>query len=98
MVTHSSVLAWRIPMDRGAWRATVHRVTKSWTQLKQLSSNSNRELRSHILHGKQKKVKPASFPCSLKSFWDLLERLALLCSVQLSSIQLLSHVQLIATP
>ena len=21
------------PMDRGAWRATVHRVAKSWTQL-----------------------------------------------------------------
>ena len=21
------------PMDRGAWRATVHRITKSWTQL-----------------------------------------------------------------
>ena len=21
-------------MDRGAWQATVHRVTKSWTQLK----------------------------------------------------------------
>ena len=27
MVTHSSILAWRIPMDRGAWRATVHEVT-----------------------------------------------------------------------
>ena len=25
------------PMDRGAWQATVHGVTKSWTQLKQLS-------------------------------------------------------------
>ena len=25
------------PMDRGAWQATVHRVTKSRTQLKQLS-------------------------------------------------------------
>ena len=25
-------------MDRGAWRATVHRVTKSQTQLKQLST------------------------------------------------------------
>ena len=25
------------PMDRGAWRATVHRVTKGWTQLKWLS-------------------------------------------------------------
>ena len=28
---HSSILAWRIPMDRGAWWATVHRVAKSWT-------------------------------------------------------------------
>ena len=25
MATHSSILAWRIPMDRGAWWATVHR-------------------------------------------------------------------------
>ena len=24
MATHSSVLACRIPMDRGAWQATVH--------------------------------------------------------------------------
>ena len=31
IATHSSILAWRIPMDRGAWRAKVHRVTKSWT-------------------------------------------------------------------
>ena len=26
------------PMDGTAWQATVHRVTKSWTQLKQLST------------------------------------------------------------
>ena len=26
LATHSSILAWGIPMDRGAWRATVHRV------------------------------------------------------------------------
>ena len=26
------------PMDRGAWQATVHRITKSWTQLKRLST------------------------------------------------------------
>ena len=31
MATHSSILAWRISMDRGAWRGTVHGVTKSWT-------------------------------------------------------------------
>ena len=24
MATHSSILAWRIPMDRGAWQDTVH--------------------------------------------------------------------------
>ena len=29
MATHSSILAWRIPMDRGAWQATVHGVMKS---------------------------------------------------------------------
>ena len=26
--THSSILAWRIPMDRGTWWATVHRMTE----------------------------------------------------------------------
>ena len=33
LATHSSIPAWRIPMDRGAWQATVHMVAKSWTQL-----------------------------------------------------------------
>ena len=28
MATHSSILTWRIPVDRGAWQNTVHRVTK----------------------------------------------------------------------
>ena len=31
MATHSNILAWRIPMDRGAWQATVHGVAKSRT-------------------------------------------------------------------
>ena len=31
--THFSILAWRISMDRGAWWAAAHRVTKSQTQL-----------------------------------------------------------------
>ena len=29
METHSSILTWRIPVDRGAWRAAVFGVTKS---------------------------------------------------------------------
>ena len=31
MATPSSILARRIPMDGGAWQATVRGVTKSWT-------------------------------------------------------------------
>ena len=30
MAIHSSILAWRISIDRGIWRGTVHGVTKSW--------------------------------------------------------------------
>jgi len=31
IATHSRILAWRIPIDRGAWEATVHGVAKSKT-------------------------------------------------------------------
>ena len=31
MATHSNILAWEIPMNRGAWRATVHGVEKRRT-------------------------------------------------------------------
>ena len=40
MATHSSILARRIPMDRGAWQAKIHGVTKSPTQLKELSRHT----------------------------------------------------------
>ena len=31
MATHSIILAWRIPMDRGIWQATVHKIAESAT-------------------------------------------------------------------
>ena len=32
MATNSNILAWEInAMDRGAWQARAHEVTKSWT-------------------------------------------------------------------
>ena len=32
MATHSSTIAWRIPMNRGAWWAALHGVAKSQTK------------------------------------------------------------------
>ena len=40
MATHSRVLAWRIPLGRGTWWASVHRVSKSRTRLKWLNRNA----------------------------------------------------------
>ena len=37
METHSSILAWRIPMDREAWQATVRGVAQSQTRLSNYS-------------------------------------------------------------
>ena len=38
MATHSNILTWKIPMDRGAWWTTVRGVTKSQTQLSDFHS------------------------------------------------------------
>ena len=40
MATHSSIPAWRIPMDRGAWQATVHGVCEESDMTEQLSTSS----------------------------------------------------------
>ena len=44
------------PMDREAWRATVHGVAKSWTRLKQLSTWEFLKFREILV-------------LSFKSFW-----------------------------
>ena len=41
MATHSSILAWKIRMDRGVWQATVHGIAKSWARLKRLSTHTH---------------------------------------------------------
>ena len=40
MATHSSILAWRISMNKGAWRVTVHGVAKSRTRLRDKAHES----------------------------------------------------------
>ena len=41
--THSSILAWENPMDRGNWWATVHGVTKESDTTKQLNHDNNQK-------------------------------------------------------
>ena len=48
--THFSILAWRIPMDRGAWRATVHGVSKSWTWLKWPNTSRGDIIQTNFYH------------------------------------------------
>ena len=41
MATHSSILAWRIPIDRETWGATIHGVTQRRTGQKRLSMHTH---------------------------------------------------------
>ena len=57
MATHSSILAWRIPMDRGARWATVYRATKSQTWL------------THNTHTYIVQFSSVQFNCSVVSYY-----------------------------
>ena len=50
MTTHSSILAWRIPMDRGAWRATVCKVIEGRTWLSDEAQHSTLSRRHYYLY------------------------------------------------
>ena len=41
MATHSNILAWRIPMDRGAWQGSVHRVTVRYDRATKYSTGAD---------------------------------------------------------
>ena len=57
--THSNILAWKTRMDRGAWLAAVHRVTKSRTQLNDQAQHTEAELYYHSQNSSS--TLPASF-------------------------------------
>ena len=50
------------PMDRGAWRATDHRVAESWTQLKQLSMHARMHACTHPTAGSLQEIWSKSQP------------------------------------
>ena len=94
MGTHSSILAWRIPWTRGAWRATVHGVTESYMTEPQLSwyhPNIEESMPSQTHSAHDLRILPAPMPvaplrCQQASFcsssiccWILASYLAFEC-------------------
>ena len=68
--THSSILACRIPMDRGAWQATVLGVAKSWTQLSHYTAHTCKmHTGFHRLRMKKKKTAIAHY-CFFFLSWN----------------------------
>ena len=66
MVTQSGLLAWRIPLDIGAWRATVYRTAESQTRLKQLSLLQCRRHRFYSWSGKTSHAMEQLSPSTLE--------------------------------
>ena len=58
------------PLDRGAWWATVQRITKGQTRLKWLSSHINQSLNTHIHTPKEK------WTLGLRNFISILQHMS----------------------
>ena len=68
MATHSGILAWRIPMERGAWWDAVQGVAKSWTRLSDKAQLHSVWL-NYYFH--LKTAKTICFCCSVESYKKL---------------------------
>ena len=75
------------PMDRGAWWATVHRVAKSWTRLKQLSTH----IQTKVMFPQNVELISMSFCC----YPDLVFRISATQKENLSSPYVLTFESLI---
>ena len=58
--THSSVLAWEYPMDRGAWQATVNRIAKESDTTEWLTLSLHTKKQINIIGGPAVKCWPGS--------------------------------------
>ena len=72
MVTHSSILAWRIPKDRGAWWVTVHGVAKSWIWTK-LNQVARQQSHFAMMHGRTGFAGIDSSSPEVKGYWASLD-------------------------
>ena len=65
MATHSSILAWRIPMDRGAWQTTVDRAAESWHD--RVTKHVNFLMKKILIYILKRRVEGNLGKCVLKS-------------------------------
>ena len=65
MATHSSILAWRIPMDRGAWWATVPGVTKCHNEAQHSRAAQSCKNKSGWWSGERTYLLPGQAPKNL---------------------------------
>ena len=49
MATYSSILTWRIPMDRGAWQATVHGIAENSARLSNFTGSLVKPLHQSVI-------------------------------------------------
>ena len=73
IATHSSILAWRIPMEKGAWQATVRGVAKSLTRLINYACTHTTNIHdsnSSFATWKSKKKGVSWRDCSLQNAWS----------------------------
>ena len=66
MATHSTILAWRIPMDRGAWWATVYGVAKGSdvTERRSISTQGVAMGQCHVASAQSEGASPSLPPMS----------------------------------
>ena len=62
MAPHSSTLAWKNPMDGGAWWAAIHGVAKSWTRLSDFTFTFH-------FHALEKEIAPLQGSCLENPWW-----------------------------
>ena len=55
-------------MDRGAWRAAVHGVTKSWTRLRDYHAHSDRLETSKVMTGTPGATGSHGYMCRVVNF------------------------------
>ena len=71
MATYSSILAWRIPMDGGAWRAAVHGVAKESDMTERLNNNNKKTWDDGTVFTDYLDVNPSSSTCWLCWPWAI---------------------------